>query len=65
MIAGGSKAAVHRAAAHGLDFISQIDRPEPRAYYAERCNAPGTVPGFVPITRARFSHRGFRGQRHR
>jgi alkanesulfonate monooxygenase SsuD/methylene tetrahydromethanopterin reductase-like flavin-dependent oxidoreductase (luciferase family) len=47
MIAGGSKPAVRRAAAHGLGFISQIDRPELRAYYEEQCSALGTTPGFV------------------
>lgn len=47
MIAGGSKAAVRRAARHGLGFISQIDRPELRTYYEEQCRSLGTVPGFV------------------
>jgi alkanesulfonate monooxygenase SsuD/methylene tetrahydromethanopterin reductase-like flavin-dependent oxidoreductase (luciferase family) len=47
MIAGGSKAAVRRAASHGLGFISQIDRPELRTYYEEQCAKMGQVPGFV------------------
>jgi alkanesulfonate monooxygenase SsuD/methylene tetrahydromethanopterin reductase-like flavin-dependent oxidoreductase (luciferase family) len=47
MIAGGSKAAVRRAARHGLGFISQIDRPELRTYYTEQCRSLGKVPGFV------------------
>ena len=47
MIAGGSKAAVRRAATHGLGFISQIDRPELRTYYEEQCRRLGKVPGFV------------------
>jgi alkanesulfonate monooxygenase SsuD/methylene tetrahydromethanopterin reductase-like flavin-dependent oxidoreductase (luciferase family) len=47
MIAGGSKAAVRRAAAHGLGFISQIDRPELRTYYEEQCRTLGKTPGFV------------------
>ncbi len=47
MIAGGSKAAVRRAAAHGLGFISQIDRPELRSYYELQCRRLGKVPGFV------------------
>jgi alkanesulfonate monooxygenase SsuD/methylene tetrahydromethanopterin reductase-like flavin-dependent oxidoreductase (luciferase family) len=47
MIAGGSKAAVRRAAAHGLGFISQIDRPELRTYYEEQCAKMGQTPGFV------------------
>jgi alkanesulfonate monooxygenase SsuD/methylene tetrahydromethanopterin reductase-like flavin-dependent oxidoreductase (luciferase family) len=47
MIAGGSKAAVRRAAAHGLSYISQIHRPELRTYYEAQCRKLGTVPGFV------------------
>ena len=47
MIAGGSKAAVRRAAAHGLGFISQVDRPELRTYYEAQCRQLGKVPGFV------------------
>jgi hypothetical protein len=47
MIAGGSKAAVRRAAAHGLGFISQVDRPELRTYYEAQCRTMGKVPGFV------------------
>jgi alkanesulfonate monooxygenase SsuD/methylene tetrahydromethanopterin reductase-like flavin-dependent oxidoreductase (luciferase family) len=47
MIAGGSKAAVRRAAAHGLGFISQIDRPELKSYYEAQCHRLGTKPGFV------------------
>lgn len=47
MIAGGSKRAVRRAAAHGVGFISQIDRPELRTYYEDQCNNLGTAPSFV------------------
>jgi hypothetical protein len=47
MIAGGSKAAVRRAATHGLGFISQVDRPELRTYYEAQCRAMGNVPGFM------------------
>jgi alkanesulfonate monooxygenase SsuD/methylene tetrahydromethanopterin reductase-like flavin-dependent oxidoreductase (luciferase family) len=47
MIAGGSKAAVRRAATHGLGFISQVDRPELRTYYEAQCRTMGKVPGFV------------------
>lgn len=47
MIAGGSRAGVRRAAAHGLGFISQIDRPELRDYYEEQCRAAGREPGFI------------------
>jgi hypothetical protein len=49
MIAGGSKAAVRRAAAHGLGFISQVDRPELRTYYEQQCRERGTSPGFVQL----------------
>lgn len=47
MIAGGSKAAVRRAAAHGLGFISQVDAPELRGYYEAQCRANGRAPGFA------------------
>lgn len=47
MIAGGSRAAVRRAAAHGLGFISQIDRPDLKDYYESRCLAAGKPPGFL------------------
>ena len=47
MIACGSKAAVRRAATHGLGFISQVDRPELRTYYEAQCRTLGKVPGFV------------------
>lgn len=47
MIAGGSRAAVRRAACNGLGFISQIDRPDLRDYYEEQCRAAGRPPGFI------------------
>ena len=47
MIAGGSKAAVRRAATHGLGFISQVDRPELRSEYEDQCRSLGKVPGCV------------------
>ncbi|MCP9274515.1 LLM class flavin-dependent oxidoreductase [Mycolicibacterium arenosum] len=47
MIAGGSRPGVRRAATHGLGFISQIDRPDLKDYYDERCRAAGREPGFV------------------
>jgi alkanesulfonate monooxygenase SsuD/methylene tetrahydromethanopterin reductase-like flavin-dependent oxidoreductase (luciferase family) len=47
MIAGGSRAAVRRAARHGLGFISQIDEPALKDYYDDRCRAAGRQPGFV------------------
>jgi alkanesulfonate monooxygenase SsuD/methylene tetrahydromethanopterin reductase-like flavin-dependent oxidoreductase (luciferase family) len=45
MIAGGSKAAARRAAAHGLGFISQTDSPGLREYYESQCRAAGHEPG--------------------
>jgi alkanesulfonate monooxygenase SsuD/methylene tetrahydromethanopterin reductase-like flavin-dependent oxidoreductase (luciferase family) len=45
MIAGGSRAAARRAAAHGLGFVSQTDSPGLRKYYEEQCRAHGHEPG--------------------
>lgn len=47
MIAGGSRAAVRRAANNGLGFISQIAEPGLKDYYDECCRAAGREPGFV------------------
>ena len=47
MIAGGSKAAVRRAARHGLGFISQIPDPELSDFYQSECRAHGHEPGFI------------------
>jgi len=47
MIAGGSKAAVRRAATHGLGFISQVDAPELSQFYESECRANGFEPGFM------------------
>ena len=47
LIAGGSKAAVRRAARHGLGFISQIDWPELKELYEAECRANGHEPGLI------------------
>jgi len=47
MIAGGSRAAARRAAAHGLGFISQTDSPALREYYESQCRVAGHEPGLV------------------
>src|SRR5277367_5868616 len=39
MIAGGSKAAVRRAATHGLGFISQVDSAGLKEFYESECRA--------------------------
>ena len=52
LIAGGSRAAVRRAAAHGLGFISQVDKPELRSYYEAQCRANGKAPEFFQLPRA-------------
>ncbi len=49
MIAGGSRAAIRRAAAHGLGFVSQIHAPGLRTYYEEQCLAHGHPPAFVQL----------------
>lgn len=46
LIAGGSRAAVRRAAEHGLGFIAQVDDPALRTYYEQRCREFGRTPGF-------------------
>ncbi|BCO37215.1 LLM class flavin-dependent oxidoreductase [Mycobacterium heckeshornense] len=47
MVAGGSAAAVERAAKYGLGFISQTDSPALRELYQARCRVYGHVPGFT------------------
>ena len=49
MLAGGSPAAVRRAAKHGLGFISQGSRADLKDLYEEQCRAHGQAPGFVQI----------------
>jgi alkanesulfonate monooxygenase SsuD/methylene tetrahydromethanopterin reductase-like flavin-dependent oxidoreductase (luciferase family) len=47
MIAGGSRAAARRAAAHGLGFISQTDSPDLREFYQSQCRIAGHQPGIL------------------
>ncbi|QEN13765.1 LLM class flavin-dependent oxidoreductase [Mycolicibacterium sp. ELW1] len=47
MIAGGSKAAVRRAARHGLGLISQVASPELKELYETDCRANGFEPGMA------------------
>ena len=65
MIAGGSKAAVRRAAAHGLGFISQIDRPELRIVLRGSVPQAGYGPGLRPVPRTRLPDSRFRRRRCR
>ncbi len=44
LIAGGSPAAVKRAAKHGLGFVSQINSPELKELYEAQCRAHGHEP---------------------
>ncbi|BBY07601.1 LLM class flavin-dependent oxidoreductase [Mycobacterium noviomagense] len=47
MLAGGSPAAVKRAAKHGLGFISQTNNPALKELYESQCRANGHAPGFT------------------
>jgi alkanesulfonate monooxygenase SsuD/methylene tetrahydromethanopterin reductase-like flavin-dependent oxidoreductase (luciferase family) len=47
LIAGGTKAAVRRAARYGLGFISQTDSPELKDVYEAECRANGHEPGMI------------------
>jgi alkanesulfonate monooxygenase SsuD/methylene tetrahydromethanopterin reductase-like flavin-dependent oxidoreductase (luciferase family) len=47
LIAGGTWAAVRRAARHGLGFISQIDSPELKEFYEAECRANGHEPDMI------------------
>jgi alkanesulfonate monooxygenase SsuD/methylene tetrahydromethanopterin reductase-like flavin-dependent oxidoreductase (luciferase family) len=47
MIAGGSSAAVKRAAKHGLGFISQVNSAELKELYAAQCREHGREPGMT------------------
>ncbi|HEY7050686.1 MAG TPA: LLM class flavin-dependent oxidoreductase [Mycobacterium sp.] len=47
MIAGGSKAAVNRAAKHGLGFISQVNSPALKELYESQCREHGHEPGMT------------------
>ncbi|MGH3677854.1 MAG: LLM class flavin-dependent oxidoreductase [Mycobacterium sp.] len=45
MIAGGSAAAVKRAAKYGLGFVSQVNSPELKELYEAQCREHGHQPG--------------------
>ncbi len=47
LIAGGSKAAVRRAGAFGLGFISQTDLPGLKEFYETQCRDHGHEPGII------------------
>jgi alkanesulfonate monooxygenase SsuD/methylene tetrahydromethanopterin reductase-like flavin-dependent oxidoreductase (luciferase family) len=47
LIAGGTKAAVGRAARYGLGFISQIDSSELKEFYEAECRANGHEPSMI------------------
>ena len=47
LIAGGSPAAVKRAARHGLGFVSQVNSPELKELYEAECRAHGHEPGMT------------------
>lgn len=47
VIAGGSAAAVRRAARHGLGLISQVASPDLHALYETECRANGFEPGMA------------------
>jgi alkanesulfonate monooxygenase SsuD/methylene tetrahydromethanopterin reductase-like flavin-dependent oxidoreductase (luciferase family) len=47
LIAGGSSAAVRRAARYGLGFISQVASPDLKGLYESECRANGHEPGLV------------------
>ena len=47
LIAGGSPAAVKRAARHGLGFVSQVNSPELKELYKAECRAHGHEPGMT------------------
>ena len=63
MVAGGSPAAVRRAARHGLGFIAQTARPELRTYYEEQWRAGRTGPR--PVSRTILPHCRFCCRRRR
>ena len=49
MIAGGSAAAVKRAARHGLGLVLQTSKPGLKELYENECRAHGHEPGFVQL----------------
>jgi len=47
LVAGGSPAAVKRAARHGLGFVSQVNSPDLKQLYEAQCRAHGHEPGMT------------------
>jgi alkanesulfonate monooxygenase SsuD/methylene tetrahydromethanopterin reductase-like flavin-dependent oxidoreductase (luciferase family) len=47
LVAGGSSAAVRRAARHGLGFVSQVNSPELKDLYESQSRAHGHEPGMT------------------
>ena len=49
MLAGGSPAAVKRAARHGLGLVLQTNQPGLKELYENECRAHGHEPGFIQL----------------
>ncbi len=49
MLAGGSPAAVKRAAKHGLGLVLQTNQPGLKELYENECRAHGHEPGFIQL----------------
>ena len=49
MLAGGSPAAVKRAAKHGLGLVLQTNQPGLKELYESECRAHGHEPGFIQL----------------
>ena len=49
MLAGGSPAAVKRAAKHGLALVLQTNQPGLKELYESECRAHGHEPGFIQL----------------
>jgi alkanesulfonate monooxygenase SsuD/methylene tetrahydromethanopterin reductase-like flavin-dependent oxidoreductase (luciferase family) len=49
MVAGGSEAAVKRAARHGLGVVLQTSQGGLKEFYENECRAHGEEPGFVQL----------------
>ena len=49
MLAGGSRAAVKRAAKHGLGLVLQTNQAGLKELYENECRAHGHEPGFIQL----------------
>ena len=65
MLAGGSEAAVKRAAKHGLGLVLQTNQGGLKELYENECRAHGHEPGVHPAPGRQRSDRGFRRRRRR